>query len=515
MVHVGNLFAHRILSYTKFVSRFEKFLPIIVVLSFIIGISISGIPWISNAVYESVDGFIGLYGLVAPVIIFMILAPAFSRVARCRKGQQGNFFGFVLTWMTIGRLLSLIFAVLFTWLVFGLPFYSTSGANTLLEAVKTTGKNLVHMLTTSQYFYAMYLAVVAMFVAKRVRLVERIMLKCLQGVEITGQYLLPLVPLFMVAVGVYVAELGTRLNDQIIEGYDEQIVALEEIQQTPEIEQQIATLLVLKKTAETEPTSLDNLSVLGYRPKFSGEYGMVWAYVLISLVIGVSCFMWDAILLMFTKWKVSTFSIMRFFTRYWIRVYPLLWSTSSEAIAVPLNLYLVKRYYPEVRGKVRQFVIGVGSYLGINGTMICVIVLAGAVASLLGIELSALQLFLAIPVVFLIGFGVPGIPGELLLFGGPLLQVFGFPPKMSAVFLSMYLGLQIGLPDSFRTGTNSTDDCMWAVLMNDSYSRNFQNEDVLVGELLEHPSFKVAFAAKLMDRLALTSAAKHGSLNLN
>ena len=37
---------------------------------------------------------------------------------------------------------------------------------------------------------------------------------------------------------------------------------------------------------------------------------------------------------------------------------------------------------------------------------------------------------------------------------------------MLAVFLAVYLGIQFGLPDSFRTGNNSTDDYIGAVLIN-------------------------------------------------
>ena len=59
---------------------------------------------------------------------------------------------------------------------------------------------------------------------------------------------------------------------------------------------------------------------------------------------------------------------------------------------------------------------------------------------------------MCIPVAFLISFGIPGIPGELILFAGPLAATLDIPPEVMPMFLALYLGLQLGLPDSFRTG---------------------------------------------------------------
>ena len=80
---------------------------------------------------------------------------------------------------------------------------------------------------------------------------------------------------------------------------------------------------------------------------------------------------------------------------------------------------------------------------------------------------------LGIPLVFLVGYGVPGIPGELLLFGGPVVVVLNVAPEVVPVFLALYVGLQIGLPDSFRTGANSTDNCVNGVILQDTYDRHY------------------------------------------
>jgi hypothetical protein len=38
------------------------------------------------------------------------------------------------------------------------------------------------------------------------------------------------------------------------------------------------------------------------------------------------------------------------------------------------------------------------------------------------------------------------------------------------------LGIQLGLPDSFRTGNNSTDDYIGAVLMNAIYEKQYAGQ---------------------------------------
>ena len=149
----------------------------------------------------------------------------------------------------------------------------------------------------------------------------------------------------------------------------------------------------------------------------------------------------------------------------------MLWATSSEALATPLNLYLTKKHAPWVRNEIRRFIIGVGSYMNVNGTIINVFILGAIVLLILGLDVSVVELLFIVPVVFLISYGVPGIPGELVLFAGPMATMLNIPEATLPVFLAVYLGIQQGLPDSFRTGNNSTDDYIGSVLMNAVYEK--------------------------------------------
>ena len=114
--------------------------------------------------------------------------------------------------------------------------------------------------------------------------------------------------------------------------------------------------------------------------------------------------------------------------------------------------------------------------MDINGTIINVFVLGAVVLLILGLNISVIELLFIIPVVFLISYGVPGIPGELVLFAGPMATMLNIPEASLPIFLAVYLGLQLGLPDSFRTGSNSTDEYVSAILLNAVYEKHFAED---------------------------------------
>jgi Na+/H+-dicarboxylate symporter len=225
--------------------------------------------------------------------------------------------------------------------------------------------------------------------------------------------------------------------------------------------------------------------VFGYSLDPNNPMQMVYIYIYGSLLTGLACFLWHLTLVWFAEKRVKEFTIKKYFLGYWIKNYPLLWATSSESIATPLNLYLTKKYAPWVKSSVRRFVVGVGSYMNINGTLICIYVLGGLVLKILGLNVSFVEWILTIPVVLLISYGVPGIPGELIMFAGPLATLLNLPLDIYPAFLAVYLGIQIGLPDSFRTGNNSTDDYLCSIIIDDIYKKKFESEKFGIEEDLE------------------------------
>jgi len=439
------------LGYRRFSERLEKFLPLLTVISFAAGIGLAMLSArVGVFVTEGMSAFVDFYGYFAPVAIFIILAPSLARII---EAGRGRFASHAIMWFLNRRLMSCLWAAIFTAIVFGFPIF-TGAAGNLGQAIWQTAKSLGWMAVHSTYFYAMYAAVAFVLLSTKIKFISRMLSKCGGLIETLGEFFVPFVPIFMLSIGTYIYALPSALQEQL---GGESIAG----------------------------STLHSMKVFGFGIASNTPLGMILVYIVAALLTGITCFIWHLVLIGITKRVRKDFSIKNYFRKYWIRVYPLLWATSSEALATPLNLYLVKKYYPHIKAEVRRFVVGVGSYISINGTTICVFVLAGAVASILGIQLSLVELILCIPLVFLIGLGVPGIPGELVLFAGPIVILLGnvIPEAIAPAFIALYLGLQLGLPDSFRTGNNSTDDCVFSILLNEIYVKKFAE-----GKLTEEES---------------------------
>jgi hypothetical protein len=385
---------------------------------------------------DTMDSFIDSYDYIAPIAIYLILTPTLIKLLS--GVTEGKYFAiYTIIWFAKARLLACFYGVIATAVIFGLPLYS-SNAGSFTEAFLTSLNSLGWMLMNSVYFYAVYASIFTVLITARLPKAAQVLSKGVDLVELIGRFIVPIIPFMMLAIGAYVTILPSIL------------------------EQELGDSGVFSMSG--------TVTMLGVDIDTSASLGMILVYVLGALLTGVVCGFWHIGLLTLAKRSMPDFSVRVYFSEYWVKVYPLLWATSSEALATPLNLYMVKKFCPTVRDEVRQFVVGVGSFMNINGTVINVFLMTGLVAAILNIEISLLQLMLSIPIVFLIAYGVPGIPGELLIFGGPMALSMGVAPEMMSIFIALYVGLQIGLPDSFRTAANSTDECLSAIILNDKYS---------------------------------------------
>ena len=427
--------------YKGFIYWLEKYLLVLVIGGLFAGI---GVASISQPLVDQVDSvintFMDLYDFVAPIAIFLILTPLFSEAIHHPDHGEVRPLRHKLVCRPQGAGLSV-----------GHPFYSggfripilPQGSLSLADGIGQTMKSLGEMATTSTYFWAMYLAVGISLVSTRVPILTRVLEKTMNVVEMAGSYLMPAMPIFMFGIGAYIYGLPGHVEAQ---------VGLE---------------------AEAR-SSLLHLDIWGWRTSPHTPAGMITIYVIGSVLTAIACLIWQFAFLFIARSQEPRFSISGYFKNYWVKVYPLLWATSSEALATPLNLYLTKKHAPWVRNEIRRFIIGVGSYMNINGTIINVFILGAIVLLILGFDVSVVELLFIVPVVFLISYGVPGIPGELVLFAGPMATMLNIPEENLPVFLAVYLGIQLGLPDSFRTGNNSTDDYIGSVLMNAVYEKNMQ-----------------------------------------
>jgi Na+/H+-dicarboxylate symporter len=424
----------------KTVNWFEKYLLVLVIGGLIAGIGVASVsqPFIDQ-VDSLINTFMELYSYVAPIAIFLILTPSLARLFSTHN--MGLFGVFVIAWFAGRKVLAGLWAIAFIVIVFRVPLIP-QGSTSVGDGITQTLDSLANLALTSSYFWAMYAAITVAIVSTRFESWTNGLERIMNVVELAGSYLIPIMPVFMFAIGAYIYGLPDNVREQI------------------------------GLTAEGQSV-LFNLEIWGWSISPHTSAGMITIYVLGALLTAVACFIWQLVFLVITRSQEPRFSIIGYFTRYWIKVYPLLWATSSEALATPLNLYLTKKYAPWIRSEIRRFTIGVGSYLDINGTLINVFILGAIVMLMLGLQISVIELLMIIPVVFLISYGVPGIPGELVLFAGPIATLLNITDPTLSIFLAVYIGIQLGLPDSFRTGSNSTDDYVQAILMNAVYEQRF------------------------------------------
>lgn len=385
---------------------------------------------VSNMMESFIDG----YSYFAPIAIYLILTPTLTKLFLSESNGK-RFAKYTIKWFVVARIIACVYGVIWTAIAFGIPFYSS--VDGFSEAIIKSLSSLGWMLTHSVYFYAVYASVITVFIVLKNKKSSAAMASGVDLIEYLGQFIIPIIPLLMMAIGAYVTIL-------------------------PE---------VMEKSLGAEFSNIQahTVTILGFTVDITTSLGMILLYILGALLTGFVCGIWHIGLLIMVKRGNPDFSLREYFSVYWLKVYPMLWATSSEALATPLNLHMVKKLCPTIPDEVRQFVVGTGSFLNINGTIINVFLMTGLVAAILNVEISFLQLLLSIPIVFLIGYGVPGIPGELVLFGGPMALSMGVSPELMPVFLGLFIGLQIGLPDSFRTAANSTDECLCAIILNKRY----------------------------------------------
>ena len=424
---------------------FEKWLLVLVLGGFIAGILVASISQpVINQVDSTINLFMSLYDYVAPVAIFLILSPSLARMFANRK--TGKFGLLVLNWFAIRKILASFWAIVFVLIIFRIPILP-QGAVSLGDGIGQALGSVGDMMLTSSYFWAMYAAVAVSLISIKVERLTRLLEKIMDTVEMLGSYLLPIMPVFMFGIGAYIYGLPANVQEQV--GLD----------------------------AQGKSVLLD-LNIWGWVTSPRTPAGMITIYVLGALLTALACLIWHSVFLFLARALEPRFSISGYFKNYWVKVYPLLWATSSEALATPLQLYLAKKHAPWIPDSIRRFAIGVGSYMDINGTVINVYILGAIVLLILGINVSVVELLMIVPIVFLISYGVPGIPGELVLFAGPMATMLNIPEPMMPVFLAVYLGIQLGLPDSFRTGNNSTDAYVQAVLVNAVYEKRYAEKGV-------------------------------------
>lgn len=374
------------------------------------------------------------YDLVAPFLLYLVLAPSLVKVFQQSGFRGASFSVYTVWWFVRVRVVACLFAIAAVSLCYGLPL---EGGSSLSSALGTSLGSVSRSLVESPYLLATCASfLTALALAPRRGRAADLFARLPGLVEKLGERITNVVPLFTFLVGIYISTLPEVLANQFA-----------------------------KAPAGTfQPVTLFGVS---FAAGSAGDIFLI--YVLLSLLTGLICTVWHLMLLAVVKLRLAGFSVRKYFSDYFIRIYPLLWATSSETLAMPLNLHLVRRNFPQIHEPVASVTVGLGSILNINGTLISCFVLIPGLCMMLGLPVSVISLLVCLPAVFVIGFGVPGMPGELVLFAGPVMAALAVPAELRPLFLLAFLGFQIGLPDSFRTGANSTDNGLAALLLDRKY----------------------------------------------
>lgn len=357
------------------------------------------------------------------MVIFLILAPSLVKLLRDERSIAPVVAMRTVVFFVVLRVWASLLAIVCVVLAFGLPLV-TAGPSLFTASITTSLRDLVRLALHSRWFAALAASIaVALLVHRSRHAAVRAFVRIPDLIEDAGALITRVTPLFLFLIGVYVASLP-----EAITGY------------------------VAHAAASLAPVRIAGASI-----ETSTNRGILITYVALAALTGVVCTLWHVLLVAAARARIERLSLRRYLTWYVARVYPLAWATCSESLSTPANLHAMRRTFPWVDPAFRQFAAGLATNVNINGTIICAFIMIAAVAQMTGAPVSAASLLVCAPVIFLIGFGVPGLPGELLLFAGPIAAVLGIPVQQQGAFILLYVTLQFGLPDSFRSGANVID----------------------------------------------------------
>src|SRR5215831_3458910 len=329
----------------RLAQHFARYSALYAALGFVLGIVLGRVLSFTDLVAAGLEVIVGLYGTVAPLVIFCILAPSLLRIQQHEEADGKQFAIYTLLWFARLRLIACLVAVVLVSVVYSLPLFESS---TVAGAAFTTAlRSLGYALVWSPYFLAIYASVlVALLLWRRQGWLVRAFAHLPEYVEKLGEVCTFVVPVFTVLVGIHVVTLPQ----------------------------------VLAAHFAAYPTStFGKVTLFGLQFDTTTASGILLVYIVLSLLTGVICSLWHMALLLYVRTKLPGLSLRAYGTRYFLPLYPLVWATCSEALSTPLNMHLLRELYPEIDPAVRRFAVGLGSVVNINGTLICCFVMIPAV----------------------------------------------------------------------------------------------------------------------------------------
>ena len=182
----------------KIFELYQKYIPVLVVVALFLGmLGAKYIPQVLHTANLLVSKLIDAIVFLAPIAIFIILAPSLAKMMKARK--ESSFAGFVILWFGLTRILAGAWAALFTVVILRLPFLSNSQTGT--TAIGTLfNQNLVvlkDLLLRSVFFRAIWISIIVGIIAYYKGKLYNFLQKVAGTIETLGDYIEPAIPLLM------------------------------------------------------------------------------------------------------------------------------------------------------------------------------------------------------------------------------------------------------------------------------------------------------------------------------
>lgn len=433
---------------------------------------------IGPVVGAAAQQLVGFYEIGAPVLVFAILGPSLLKLLRHERGELQRFPIFAVAWFSLFRLGVCVAAALAVALAYRLPLSAEAGhVVPAVVASSVTWRSLVP-LAENRYLLTFAIACLcAWLLRNRSGMLVDFFLRMPDLIEAAGNFLTRLTALFGFLVGVY-------------------IVSLPDILLTSIHQLGSATLLPLE--------------VGWFRIETGTARGLMASYLVVTALTALLCLALHAFLVVWARLCIRGFTVGGYLSGYLLRVYPLIWSTGAESLAVPTNLATLRRYGRGIPDTLRDLTVGLAATLNLNGSLICCLVLIPAVCAAIGHPLPVLTFFGCLPVVFMLGYAIPGIPGELVVFADPVAQALGISGGDRDLFLLLFLGWQIGLTDAFRSAGSATDAVPATLLLTDAYHRRFGIPAMRQTAATSHAPIDLAPPSGVLTAGSPTDGGRHG-----
>lgn len=386
---------------------------IAVILALFVGIAFGA--WAPKGLSGPVAQAAGFFiKILVKLVPYIIAATVTAAISNLiKQGRAGRFAGNVILWYVGTSALAAFYGMAFAVLYLRLPL----DVSVLGNPVKLVGELFVMMKAglTLPWMIALYVAVAFGIIGAYVEPIYKVFSRTLELVEEFGRYIaLLLVPI--------VFAFGTSLS-------------------------------------------------LKVGPKLGLQY-----YGLITLLTGILCLAWQVAYLYFLQWLTGerTRSIA---SRYWLPVGLWAWSTASSYSTLPVNLYKAREY--GVRKEVRDFIIPLGATVNMDGGALGNLFVVLIVFAMFGIHFDATFPLLIYPALVIFSIATAGIPavGPGLYIATVVSTMLGVPEPTKTTLITTALALVSGLPDSFRTLVNATDDGFMAIGFNRLWDAYFASPE--------------------------------------